>query len=228
MTGRAALLSDLSDLPEGGRIVTIGADYLALSDHPTLSDRKTNGAGKKQGWSPAEWRTRMLAAASSNGGEAAERDGDVREFELSLIPQNVAGAESTGRAPVLFPVQAAEVAYAAFAGLGLGPVLEIGQVDHDAREGAAMAAHFAAPPLPDPAAPEPLVEGLLRSAGQLPPSWSDPHMTPWPGAWCGCCGRHQRRGGRWWREAVAPKGWRCCTCHPPDGQPAMAIMEVRT
>lgn len=69
--------------------------------------------------------------------------------------------------------------------------------DHDAPVRDPTAADFAAPPLPDPAAPDPLAAGLLRSAGQLPPSWSDPDMTPWPGAWCGCCGRHQRRGGRW-------------------------------
>lgn len=29
---------------------------------------------------------------------------------------------------------------------------------------------------------------------------------------CGCC-----VGVRWWQEAENPMGWRCATCHPPDG-----------
>jgi hypothetical protein len=33
---------------------------------------------------------------------------------------------------------------------------------------------------------------------------------PQPGDYCGCC-----KGSLWWTEAEAPKGWRCCCCHPP-------------
>lgn len=33
---------------------------------------------------------------------------------------------------------------------------------------------------------------------------------PQPGDFCGCCA-----GAVWWIEAEAPKGWRCCCCHPP-------------
>jgi hypothetical protein len=43
-----------------------------------------------------------------------------------------------------------------------------------------------------------------------PPAGSDPADRPRPGERCGRC-----RGARWWCEAVAPKGWRCVTCHPP-------------
>jgi hypothetical protein len=70
--------------------------------------------------------------------------------------------------------------------------------------------------------------GLLASGLQRPPAWSDPASEPPPGAWCGCCGRFSRIGGRWWREAEAPLGWRCWTCHPPDGRPMTAVVEVWT
>ena len=33
---------------------------------------------------------------------------------------------------------------------------------------------------------------------------------PQPGDFCGRCA-----GAVWWIEAEAPKGWRCCCCHPP-------------
>jgi hypothetical protein len=63
---------------------------------------------------------------------------------------------------------------------------------------------------------------------QRPPSWSDPEDVPSPGAWCSCCGRFERSGGRWWREAEAPSGWCCWTCHPPEGWPEAAVVAVRT
>ncbi|WP_143018322.1 hypothetical protein [Belnapia rosea] len=59
-----------------------------------------------------------------------------------------------------------------------------------------------------------------------PPSWSEPSEPP-RGAWCWCCGRFTQRGGRWWHEADR-LGWCCWTCHPPDGLPATAIVELRT
>jgi hypothetical protein len=61
-----------------------------------------------------------------------------------------------------------------------------------------------------------------------PPSWSRPKDVPPPGAWCSRCGRFDRSGGRWWREAEAPSGWCCWTCHPPAGRPEAAVEEVRT
>lgn len=30
------------------------------------------------------------------------------------------------------------------------------------------------------------------------------------GDYCGCC-----KSSLWWTETEAPKGWRCCYCHPP-------------
>jgi hypothetical protein len=74
-----------------------------------------------------------------------------------------------------------------------------------------------------------MVRGLLAAAAQRPPAWADPASVPPPGAWCTCCGRHHRRGGRWWCEAgERPRGWRCWTCYPPDHLPAEAVREVRT
>jgi hypothetical protein len=71
--------------------------------------------------------------------------------------------------------------------------------------------------------------GLLGGAPTRPPAWADPASVPPPGAWCTCCGRHHRRGGRWWCEAgERPRGWRCWTCYPPDHLPAEAVREVRT
>jgi hypothetical protein len=64
--------------------------------------------------------------------------------------------------------------------------------------------------------------GLLR-----PPCWSNLTSPPPPGAWCSCCGRFTpEAGGRWWREAKDPSGWRCFTCHPPP--PRVAVVDVRT
>lgn len=80
----------------------------------------------------------------------------------------------------------------------------------------------------EPPAPRPypkhrrLVDGLLQSGLQRPPSWADPAARPPPGAWCGCCGRFDpRKGGRWWRDLRGERkggapGWACATCHPPD------------
>lgn len=68
--------------------------------------------------------------------------------------------------------------------------------------------------------------GLLGSALQRPPAWSDPASVPLRGAWCGCCGWFSRRGGRWWREAESPSGWCCSTCHPAP--PGVAVVKVET
>jgi hypothetical protein len=63
---------------------------------------------------------------------------------------------------------------------------------------------------------------------QRPPGWSDVASRPPPGAWCSCCGKHRRSGGHWWREAVAPTGWRCWTCHPPVHLGTGEMLEVWT
>jgi hypothetical protein len=70
--------------------------------------------------------------------------------------------------------------------------------------------------------------GLLAAGLQQPPAWPDPASPPPPGAWCSCCGRFGGAGGRWWREAETPRGWRCRTCHPPDHLPDDAVREART
>lgn len=92
-------------------------------------------------------------------------------------------------------------------------------MDHDAAERAAMAAHYAAgtgASIYRPDQPDALRDGLLAGALQRPPAWSDPALIPPPGAWCSCCGRFDRKGGRWWTSAPNPDGWACVTCHPPD------------
>jgi hypothetical protein len=75
-----------------------------------------------------------------------------------------------------------------------------------------------------------LLPPLPQEQGEMqrPPSWSDPEDVPSSGAWCGCCGRFDRSGGRWWREAEAPSGWCCWTCHPPEGRSEAAVVAVRT
>jgi hypothetical protein len=76
------------------------------------------------------------------------------------------------------------------------------------------------PPLPAP-------PGWLGMRYQ--PSWTEVAREAPPGAWCGCCGRHEpQAGGRWWRERVAPSGWRCWTCHPPLHLAAGGVCEVVT
>ena len=79
-----------------------------------------------------------------------------------------------------------------------------------------------------PGKPDPLRDGLLIAALARPPSWSGPTSPPPAGAWCSCCGRSHRSGGRWWREAAEPKGWRCGRCYPPDHLRADQVVEVRT
>jgi hypothetical protein len=56
---------------------------------------------------------------------------------------------------------------------------------------------------------------------QHPPAWSGAATVPREGACCFRCA-----GSLWWREAEAPTGWCCSTCHPAP--PGMAVVEVRT
>lgn len=100
----------------------------------------------------------------------------------------------------------------------------------EAGERAAIVAEAAgafAPPIPpeDHAA---ALAGFLGAGLARPPSWSDPDSPPPPGAWCTCCGRTARRGGRWWRERDRATGWCCRTCYPPDHLSAAAVVEVLT
>lgn len=102
---------------------------------------------------------------------------------------------------------------------------------HDDAEAVAMAAHYAAEGEAQPyqpGDPDPLRDGLLASALQRPPAWSDPSLIPPPGAWCSCCGRFDRKGGRWWTTAPEPDGWACVTCHPPDHLPTDAVRVMQT
>jgi hypothetical protein len=67
------------------------------------------------------------------------------------------------------------------------------------------------------------LDSSLRAALQRPVSWSDPAARPSVGCFCSCC-----KGRRWWCEGRKPKGWRCWTCHPPDGATPDDVVEVRT
>ncbi|MDI3309036.1 MAG: hypothetical protein QJR07_18300, partial [Acetobacteraceae bacterium] len=103
-----------------------------------------------------------------------------------------------------------------------------------AHERAEVAAAQAAEARGDHGRPRPEVDhraalaGFLAAGLQRPPAWADPTSLPPPGAWCGCCGRQHRRGGRWWREAVNPSGWRCATCHPPVHLAPGVVVTVET
>jgi hypothetical protein len=70
--------------------------------------------------------------------------------------------------------------------------------------------------------------GFLDAGLARPPAWSESESIPPPGAWCTCCGRTERRSGRWWRERDRASGWCCRTCHPPDHLPPAAVVEVLT
>jgi hypothetical protein len=81
------------------------------------------------------------------------------------------------------------------------------------------------PSADDPAA-------LMRRAAKLramqdptlarPPAWPGIDNPPTTGCWCSCC-----RGNLWWSEAVDPRGWRCCACHPAPGHQSQTV-EITT
>ena len=64
------------------------------------------------------------------------------------------------------------------------------------------------------------LEGLLRASRCRPVSWADAAARPSPGSWCRNC-----EYSRWWGDE---RGWRCWTCHPPDGRAAGTFEEVQT
>jgi hypothetical protein len=84
-----------------------------------------------------------------------------------------------------------------------------------------------------PSDPDDYRDGLRVSALMRPPSWSGSTPPPPKGAWCGCCGRTRRSGGRWWRPrhprtdglGLGP-GWRCWTCHPPPDPSEAEVVET--
>ena len=100
---------------------------------------------------------------------------------------------------------------------------------HPAREAPPAAGAPRDPVLPMPGAEHrAVVAGFLAAGLQRPPAWSDPASVPPPGAWCGRCRGFGGTGGRWWREAVEPAGWRCGTCHPPANLTPGEVVERRT
>jgi hypothetical protein len=58
--------------------------------------------------------------------------------------------------------------------------------------------------------------------GNARPRGPVPLRCPLPAPGARAC-----RGQQWWCEAVAPKGWRCWQCHPPDHLDAEAVREMR-
>ena len=175
------------------------------------------------------WRAHLAALkarrADADSADSAERAGGAADRgAFGAIGANGNGVESAtgagGTDVVAFYRQAAEGAAAALAADDPG-------LAHERGEMAAAMAEPAADPW-RPSTPDPLGDGLLLGALARPPSWSGPAFPPPPGAWCSCCGRSHRCGGRWWREATEPKGWRCGRCYPPDHLRADQVMEVRT
>jgi hypothetical protein len=182
-----------------------------------------------RGHAKTDWRAR-LATLRVGQADAASADSAERQTASSpagaigTIGANGTGVESEREcgSPDAAPFyrRAAEEAAVALAA-------------HDpdlARERSEMAAALAAPAADpwQPGKPDPLRDGLLIAALARPPSWSGPTSPPPPGAWCSCCSRSRRSGGRWWREAAEPKGWRCRNCYPPDHLQADQVVEVRT
>ena len=49
-----------------------------------------------------------------------------------------------------------------------------------------------------------------RRVRKRPVSWARSDDEPAPGDFCGCCA-----GLLWWSNTDPPRGWCCCTCHPP-------------
>ncbi len=175
------------------------------------------------------WRARLAAlkargadagSAGSTEGQAASPAGATGASGANGTGVEGAGEEG-GADTAAFYRRAAEEAAAALAA-------EDPDLAHERSEIAAALAGSAAADPWRPSTPDPLGDGLLLGALARPPSWSRPAFPPPPGAWCSCCGRSHRCGGRWWREATEPKGWRCGRCYPPDHLRADQVMEVRT
>ena len=183
--------------------------------------------------------------AAAGAAASLDPDGRVRIAGASRLPAELLDVLRQNRAAV---AEALAASRAATVGRAADATL-VAPDPGDAMERAAMAdarrarsggagAHsgdcggFGAHPT-TPLAPSPEAAASARISGaragiKRPPSWSDPQDVPPPGAWCGCCGRFSGIGGRWWREAAEPKGWRCWTCHPPVPLPPGGVVERRT
>jgi hypothetical protein len=153
-----------------------------------------------------EWLASIARSIRAALADGAQRAADAEGWLLLIRPD--------GRRTAVRPETVAELAAA-----GLLPVLpdaagEAAADDPDAL--AERAAIQGEPPLPPEGSAERAaadkrqadeLAGLLTAALSRPPgAWPDVRSVPPPGAWCSCCGRVRRRGGRWWREAVAPTG----------------------
>lgn len=170
-----------------------------------------------------------LLAQLSGLGVSAWADGAVLRFKpASLIPPDVLADMRAHKAELLALLAAPIVASAVVAPpqsiLGLFPA----DRGYLARQPVQDAAAVAAPSPDEGEAVTPrrypgAVAGLLRASQCRPVSWADAAARPSPGSWCRCC-----ESGRWWRGLGDGSGWRCWTCHPPDGAAPGSIEEVRT
>lgn len=57
----------------------------------------------------------------------------------------------------------------------------------------------------------------------MPCSWAEASIEPTAGARCRNCG-----GKTWWCEALAPRGWRCASCHPGQHLPPDRRRDMQT
>ncbi len=75
------------------------------------------------------------------------------------------------------------------------------------------------------AAQRPAVAGLHTMSRLRPASWADPAAIPSPRAVCAACSRNAA-GCQFWteRKPADRRGWRCLTCHPPDGAGAGVLI----
>jgi hypothetical protein len=166
----------------------------------------------------------VVAAAMAVRGELAE----LLAGEPSPIPTR----DSTGQSAQLAQLASsdsgpadplAHAAALADAGRLTAPADDI--------EAAERVAIEAEPELPSPGSAGPTLgevllrhlAGLRAAAGpRLPPSSPSP-IAPPDRARCTGCG-----GSTWWTERPTPwlpsRGWRCRTCHPPDGLSADAVL----
>jgi hypothetical protein len=123
-------------------------------------------------------------SASANSANSANRCATSAPAEaIGAIGINGTGIDLGKRAAFL--LHAAEDALAALAGPELGPVLQVGQLDHDDAERAALAEHYAEPEAVPPAGAAPV--------------------------YCFPCARPVLLRDRTWSEA---RGWCCATCSP--------------
>lgn len=166
---------------------------------------QSGGAG---GFPVTGWRDRLVAL------RVPYADADSVNCADSLSNQAVGTNGATGigikaaESPILTPARVSQGNRV----ISVLPVLE----------GSTGRRDIAHAPVPRADQPSHLV-GYLNAAQQRPPSWTDSTALPSRGCFCSCC-----KGQRWWSERDAPKGWRCCTCHPPNHLPSEQTEIVQT